>query len=150
MTDALHPNSLPGDVRDSCSLSRSARPLDVTAMGDVDVGDDDVLPVLLPSSSEAIAAGSGAGGGGGDGSAAAAAVIVTASMIESELARERRHENEEYTFANGRLSAACRTALLEAVVKRESELRVELLPRGGGGGVGGLGDDGGLLATTAR
>ncbi|KAL3817046.1 hypothetical protein ACHAXA_002958 [Cyclostephanos tholiformis] len=113
--DALHPVSLPGGVRDAwSSLSRAARPLGVLA-GEIDDLDG-------------IEEGSSSGGGGG-------AVTITAAMIERELARERRHENEEYGMSNGQLSVACRTAALRSVITRGGEL-VDLLDGdaiGGGG-----------------
>jgi len=106
--DALHPGSLPGGVRDAwASLSRAARPLGVIA-GETDDPED---------AAEASASGGGTG-----------PVAITAAMIERELARERRHENEEYGMSGGQLSVACRTAALKSALAREGEL-VDLLEK---------------------
>ena len=106
--DALHPGSLPGGVRDAwASLSRAARPLGVIA-GEADDPED---------AAEASASGGGTG-----------PVAITAAMIERELARERRHENEEYGMNGGQLSVACRTAVLKSALAREGEL-VDLLEK---------------------
>ena len=111
--DPLHPSSLPGGVRDAwSSLSRYARPLNVLG-GEVDDLEKDTT-------------------GGIDGTSLSSAIdqgqVITASMIERELANEKRHENEEYTLTTGQLSVACRTVALNKVVQRESEL-VNLLER---------------------
>lgn len=63
-----------------------------------------------------------------DSSALGEGTIITASMIENELAKEKRHENEEYTLNNGQLSIACRTMALKAATAREGEL-VHLLEK---------------------
>lgn len=105
--DALHPRSLPGGVRDAwASLSRSARPLNVIAGGEVDDIMDDLDEVRGHTTSN----------------------LITAAMIERELANERRHENEEYGMATGQLSYACRTAALQSVITREAEL-IDLLEK---------------------
>ena len=105
--DALHPRSLPGGVRDAwASLSRSARPLNVIAGGEVDDIMDDLDEVRGHTTSN----------------------VITAAMIERELANERRHENEEYGMATGQLSYACRTAALQSVITREAEL-IDLLEK---------------------
>ena len=102
LLDPLHPSSLPGGVRDAwASLSRSARPLNVMG-GEV----DDLIDEKDTSTASALAEGT----------------IITASMIENELAREKRHENEEYTLNNGQLSIACRTTALKSALAREGEL----------------------------
>lgn len=105
--DALHPRSLPGGVRDAwASLSRSVRPLNVIAGGEVDDIMDDLDEVRGNTTSN----------------------VITAAMIERELANERRHENEEYGMATGQLSYACRTMALQSVITRESEL-IDLLEK---------------------
>eukprot|EP00579_Thalassiosira_antarctica_P029659 CAMPEP_0202031400 /NCGR_PEP_ID=MMETSP0905-20130828/64995_1 /ASSEMBLY_ACC=CAM_ASM_000554 /TAXON_ID=420261 /ORGANISM="Thalassiosira antarctica, Strain CCMP982" /LENGTH=786 /DNA_ID=CAMNT_0048595237 /DNA_START=37 /DNA_END=2396 /DNA_ORIENTATION=- len=110
LLDPLHPSSLPGGVRDAwASLSRSGRPLNVLG-GEVDDLDEDNAKTADVSS------------------ALAEGTIITASMIENELAKEKRHENEEYTLNNGQLSIACRTTSLKAAMAREGEL-VNLLEK---------------------
>ena len=77
--DPLHPDSFPRGVRDAwATLSRSARPLGILAREaeDLEDAEADVTP-----------------GGAG-------AVAITATMIEHELARERRHVIEEYAGMN--------------------------------------------------
>jgi splicing factor 3A subunit 3 len=104
--DALHPRSLPGGVRDAwASLSRSARPLNIVAGGEIDDTLDDFDEVRGTTAN-----------------------VITAAMIERELANERRHENEEYGMPTGQLSYACRTAALQSVVAREAEL-IDLLEK---------------------
>lgn len=101
--DPLHPGSLPGGVRDAwASLSRAARPLTVQA-GVVDDLDDVEGGVVS----------TGSVGG---------PTVITAAMIEQELARERRHDNEEYGMNTGQLSHVCRTVALSSVTTREGEL----------------------------
>ncbi|KAL9191514.1 hypothetical protein ACHAXT_001220 [Thalassiosira profunda] len=102
MLDPLHPSALAGGVRDAwASLSRSARPLNVVG-GEVDDLDDDA---------DVAAAG-----------ALGERAVITASMIENELAKEKKHENEEYTLSTGQLAVACRTTALKAAMNREGEL----------------------------
>jgi len=97
--DPLHPRSLPGGVRDAwASLTKSSRTLNVLA-GEVDDMDIDKDDALL----------------GNNGT-------ITASMIENELAKEKRHENEQYSLNNGQLSIACRTVALKVALAREVEL----------------------------
>lgn len=104
LADPLYPSSLPGGVRDAwASLSRSSRPLDILGEEVDDLADDTAENVDVSS-------------------ALAEGTIITASMIEKELAKEKRHENEEYTLNNGQLSIACRMAALRAVISREVEL----------------------------
>ena len=98
--DPLHPRSLPGGVRDAwASLTKSSRTLNVLA-GEVDDMDIDKDDALLPNNNGTI----------------------TASMIENELAKEKRHENEQYSLNNGQLSIACRTVALKVALAREAEL----------------------------
>jgi len=116
LLDPLHPSSLPGGVRDAwASLSRSARPLNVLGGEADDLGEEE-------------------GGAADVSSALAEGTVITASMIENELAREKRHENEEYTLNNGQLAIACRTSSLKVAMSREGELvnRLEKDMRGGG------------------
>jgi hypothetical protein len=96
--DALHPVSLPGGVRDAwASLFCAAQPLGVIA-GDAP---------------DAVAAASALALGRGKGP-----VAITAVMIERELARGRRHENEGYGMNGVQLSVARRTAALRSAVAR--------------------------------
>lgn len=98
--DPLHPRSLPGGVRDAwASLTKSSRALNVLA-GDVDDMDIDKNDALLASNNGTI----------------------TASMIENELAKEKRHENEQYSLNNGQLSIACRTVALKVALDRQGEV----------------------------
>jgi splicing factor 3A subunit 3 len=97
--DPLHPRSLPGGVRDAwASLTKSSRTLNVLA-GEVDDMDIDKDDALLANNG-----------------------TITASMIENELAKEKRHENEQYSLNNGQLSIACRTVALKVALAREVEL----------------------------
>lgn len=103
--DPLHPRSLPGGVRDAwATLTKSARTLEVLTgdVDDMDVDKDDALMM-----------GSSLSGNNG---------TITAAMIENELAREKRHENEQYSLNNGQLSIACRTVALQVALTREAEL----------------------------
>jgi hypothetical protein len=105
--DALHPVSLSGSIRDAwASLSRAAQPLGVIA-GDA------------PDAAAAAASASALGRGKGP-------VAITAAMIERELARERRHKDEECGINGVQLSVARRTAALRSAVAREGEL-IDLL-----------------------
>jgi len=98
--DPLHPRSLPGGVRDAwASLTKSSRALNVLA-GEVDDMDIDQNDALLANNTGTI----------------------TASMIENELAKEKRHENEQYSLNNGQLSIACRTVALKVALERQGEL----------------------------
>mmetsp|Transcript_20903 Transcript_20903/g.34262 ORF Transcript_20903/g.34262 Transcript_20903/m.34262 type:complete len:756 (-) Transcript_20903:1038-3305(-) len=98
--DPLHPRSLPGGVRDAwASLTKSSRALNVLA-GEVDDMDIDKNDEILSSNTGTI----------------------TASMIENELAKEKRHENEQYSLNNGQLSIACRTVALKVALERQGEL----------------------------
>lgn len=98
--DPLHPRSLPGGVRDAwASLTKSSRVLNVLA-GEVDDMDIDKNDSFLANNNGTI----------------------TASMIENELAKEKRHENEQYSLNNGQLSIACRTVALKVALDRQGEV----------------------------
>ena len=98
--DPLHPRSLPGGVRDAwASLTKSSRTLNVLA-GEVDDMDIDQNDSLSANNNG----------------------VITAAMIENELAKEKRHENEQYSLNNGQLSIACRTVALKTALSRQGEL----------------------------
>jgi len=106
LQDPLYPRSLPGGVRDAwASLVRNARTLNVVG-GEVD-------DVVTMDATDGVLGASG---------------TITAAMIQSELAKTKAHEDEEYSLNRGQLAVACRTVALKSALQRESELN-ELLEK---------------------
>ncbi|KAL3759404.1 hypothetical protein ACHAWU_000703 [Discostella pseudostelligera] len=120
LLDPLYPTLLPGGVRDAWSaLVKSARVLPVSG-GVVDEEDAAATAMMEDYDLADLVARQGSTGDG---------EIITAEMIEKELAKEKKHESEEYTLqSSGRLSVACRTKALHTALVREGEL-VELLEK---------------------
>lgn len=106
LQDPLYPRYLPGGVRDAwASLVRNARTLNVVG-GEVD-------DVVTTDATDGVLGASGA---------------ITAAMIQSELAKTKAHEDEEYSLNRGQLAVACRTVALKSALQREAELN-ELLEK---------------------